>query len=644
MKIELLRWLKPRRIGAHIKLIAVLPTALMALVFTWNTISERRHDAVTALRRETQVLAQLVGDGAKTALLSANPAYVEPLAQSVLARPEVVFLEIKFANGETLFKHEKSITVHSNIYSEERQLFQASIPIDPLADTAGDESAPKNSRLMGSLKIVASDAQLRVFLKNKLIEDISIGITITLIVLIGSTAISHSLTQRLQHTSAAVRDIAQGKQSRIETGGNDEVAELGTNINSMLDNLLDARRELENHLRELVAARDDADRANAEKHAFLGQISNEITAPLQRIGAHLDTLSETLAGTEHMDSVDDARYHIDLLHGLYEDLLEFYLQNTNRSSLHKRYFNIVETLDRIVQSNFAAAQQKSIALTAEYSGHEELRNGFIYSDSIRLRQIIQELISNALRYTFDGYVSVHAHFREIAANRVNVTIEVRDSGIGIPLDRQPLLFEVLQGHTPYDTAFSDTTGLLIAGRTANTLGASLTLRSRPGEGAVFTFEITGEFSASRNDHEEVTAPKQSAITVLFVSSPRAARRGVAELLGLSLNVDLVMGQDKGLASYLSKPYDIVLLGSLDDDSMFSLARNIREASAKLTPIIMIVEHLTPARLASADAIGINHIIAPPLRRYDLYKKIVQCTKMQGAFDALFNAKGSDTLS
>ena len=629
--------LRPQRIGTYIALLSVIPTVVLAAFFTLNTINERRDDALNTLRSQSDIYAQLIAESSQTALISANQEYITRIAESVYKQTEVTQIEISLPDGSKLYQRSKHQRFDKNVYGSQKEVYSSIESIDPLLGNSDNSKEKEHSKkLIGIVKVTTGDQYLIEKLNLSIKEDIFIAAIACSLILGASILFSRRWTRKLKNISKVVHQIAEGNVSRIEHSGDDEISVLAKNINAMVTQLQDKSLELEESVRQHVDARADADRSNTEKHAFLGQISNEIMNPLQQINTQLAFLVEPLRNTPLITYVDQAMYHVEYLHGLYDDLLEFYLQNTNRHSVQKRYFSVTDTIERIARSYQDAAIEKKLQLSIDCSGPKELIRGYIFSDVIRFRQIVEELLANAIRYTFEGSIKLHTHFRLNNPEKVVVTLEVIDTGIGIPVEKQALIFEQLQGDAPYDTAYSDTTGLLIAGRTALMIGGSLTLRSRLGEGSVFTFELPAPYSHDRVNKEEFIRAPGASVRVLFASAYKSKHQGVSQLLGLSLDVDIAIGHDQIVRKYQSSTYDVIIFEvSSDTHEDFELAQTLRKSGGTvITPIIALVDKVTNEIIELAEQIGINHVIAPPFRRYDIYRKIAECTHIQASITSI----------
>ncbi|NJM10089.1 MAG: response regulator [Bdellovibrionaceae bacterium] len=283
---------------------------------------------------------------------------------------------------------------------------------------------------------------------------------------------------------------------------NDKVSELSKEIKR--------RQALEDERAELLArekaARELAEKSSARanlaanaKAQFLAQMSHEIRSPLNAILGFSDLLlEEGLAEANKSDFVQRIRTSGKHLLRIIDDILDLSKFEAGKVPIQPVYFSIVELLDEIVQSLRPLSKAKGLELNLKFQG---LIPQVIRSDPSRVRQILTNLIGNAMKFTDSGGIEVNARFDTSATQRDCCLIfEITDSGIGISAEQQARLFQPFeQGDAAANRRFSGTgLGLVISKRTAEALGGKLELvRSDPGVGTTFCLVIpTGDVSES----------------------------------------------------------------------------------------------------------------------------------------------------
>ena len=252
---------------------------------------------------------------------------------------------------------------------------------------------------------------------------------------------------------------------------------------------LDDVTEIEQKKIELEAARVKAESANQLKSDFLANMSHEIRTPMNAILGFTELLRR-----DHARKGQDVRKHLDTIHssgthllGLINDILDLSKVEAGRIEVERIECSPLRVLREVSQVLGIKAQEKGIRLTLEFAGPIPAR---VLSDPARLRQIVTNLVGNAIKFTPHGTVRVTPRLLTQNENTLLV-IEVADSGIGIPADKLGSIFE------PFTQAESSTTrrfggtglGLTISRQFARALGGDITVTSAPGSGSVFSVSI-----------------------------------------------------------------------------------------------------------------------------------------------------------
>ncbi len=283
---------------------------------------------------------------------------------------------------------------------------------------------------------------------------------------------------------------------------------------------------------ELANALSRAKAATEAKSFFLASVSHEIRTPLNGIIGMTDLLSMDVHDPTLLHHLDLLRHSGETLLSLVNDLLDFSKIEAGHLELEERDFDLMADLKSTVALQLHAAQLKDVKVTTRF---QEIPFQVI-GDSMRLRQITANLLSNAIKFTHVGEVVFDANCVDLGPDHLQLRIVVKDSGIGIPAEVLPKLFE------PFSQADSSTTrrfggtglGLAIVRRLSEAMGGEVTASSIPGKGSEFTcvvrFRKGTDLIAVSPQTGQGWEPVRSLRMIAVGSNPTEGRRTLKILL------------------------------------------------------------------------------------------------------------------
>jgi signal transduction histidine kinase len=250
-----------------------------------------------------------------------------------------------------------------------------------------------------------------------------------------------------------------------------------------------AEFERQRHFAEMARAKDAAESATRAKSAFLANISHEIRTPMNVIIGMTDIALDGELSAEPRDCLQTIRRATLGLLGIVNNILDCSKIEAGKVTLEAVDVSLRGLVDDVVELLAPAAREKGLALESHVDGAlVEL----VRADPVRLKQVFTNLVDNAIKFTETGGVTIEVTVHDRSATDVRLRVAVRDSGIGIPADRQAAIFE---SFTQVDDSTTRTyggtgLGLTICWQVVELMGGCLGVESEVGEGSTFWFEVT----------------------------------------------------------------------------------------------------------------------------------------------------------
>jgi signal transduction histidine kinase/response regulator RpfG family c-di-GMP phosphodiesterase len=383
--------------------------------------------------------------------------------------------------------------------------------------------------------------------------------------------------------------------------------------------------ELKRSETELIAAREEALAASRAKSEFLSSMSHEIRTPMNAVLGMADVLAETELNGEQRRYLNTVINNGNALLELISSILDLAKVESGRVSLENELFSPREVVERVLETLAIRAHEKELELVGQI--HPEVPEQ-VLGDTLRLRQILTNLVANAVKFTHTGHVLVAVRAELGAPGRLS--FEVRDTGIGISGDQLDTLFK------PFSQADSSTSrryggtglGLAIVARLVNLMGGTIAVESSPGAGSVFGFSVDFALPAKPLPLQE-RFPDLAHRRILLIDHKAANRDAVRMLLeerGASVYAVgcwTTAGELISLASSRPK-FDAIVINCsmLNADS----ARLLHQADDARERIVLMVPSAHSKRETDRwERCGIGKFVVKPLKRNELLAAVVAAT-------------------
>ena len=313
--------------------------------------------------------------------------------------------------------------------------------------------------------------------------------------------LDRAVLSRLARLSRAVGAIGKGGRdsARLEVDGKDELTTLSRAINQTLDGLKDAEEslrktnaELEDRVTkrtaELAASKEAAEAASRAKSDFMANVSHELRTPMNGILGMIDLALENELSEELSDYLETARFSATEMMTIISDILDFSKLDSRRLNLRLVPFRVADCVDAALETLQEAARQKGLNIASEFGPSVPWT---LVGDPLRIRQILANLVSNAIKFTERGGVRVRTEAGSVTDDEVEVHFAVSDTGIGIPSEKQKDIFEWF---TQVDMSSTRKhgglgLGLTIGSRLVKEMGGRIWVESMPGVGSTFHFTV-----------------------------------------------------------------------------------------------------------------------------------------------------------
>ncbi|NQE63238.1 ATP-binding protein [Caulobacter sp. RHG1] len=454
-----------------------------------------------------------------------------------------------------------------------------------------------------------------------------------------ANSLARRMARPMERLSAAMHETAVGGrfQPVEEAKGDDDVFHsLTESFNHLVGRLETNDQDLRGAMAELVKARDEANAANVLKSHFLANMSHEIRTPLNGVLAMAEVMAMDDLSSPQRERLAVIRESGAMLLGVLNDVLDLSKIEAGRLEIQDRPFDIAQLAQTIRDTYGPQARDKGLAFEVTVVSEAQ---GLWRGDVDRLRQILGNLISNALKFTLEGAVAVRFASAEDGSG---LRIDVADTGIGIPADILPSLFDkFVQADSSTTRRFGGSgLGLSICREVAALMNGSIKVQSREGRGSTFTVLVglpREETPGEVHYIDDTQAPPPRPLPDLPGHTPRLrvlaaddnpTNQKVIEAVLAPLDAELVLVGDGEacVTAWKAATFDIVLMDiHMPGMDGVEAARAIRALEAETgrprTPIVAVTANALAHQIEDYLAAGMDGHVAKPVEVTKLYSAI-----------------------
>lgn len=397
--------------------------------------------------------------------------------------------------------------------------------------------------------------------------------------------------------------------------------EAETALRKARDTLAGQTRSLRKLAEEIDVARRRAEDADAAKSRFLAMMSHELRTPMTGLMGMIELLSRTRLDSDQTSFIDIMRNSADTLLALLNDILDYSKLEAGKIQLEEIPFSPSKILDDVIRLFKIPATAKGIGIEGTI---DERVPPWLLGDPLRLKQILSNLVSNGLKFTNEGSVSVALTVGETQGEtqgeQVEIRGSVRDTGIGIPPEIQGQLFAAFeQGAANTSRRFGGTgLGLSICRRLVEGMAGSISLESQAGVGSTFTFTVLMQTAEKPDVKEEadVVAEDAAPIHILLAEDNEVNRMLVSRMLAKAGHrVDEAEDGAQAVEAARRRVYDLVLMDMqmpvMDGAEATTEIRAMGGDRAEM-PIVALTADAIPEHRHGYIAAGLDDVLLKPV--------------------------------
>ncbi len=414
------------------------------------------------------------------------------------------------------------------------------------------------------------------------------------------------------------RDVTDQKRIATELTEAKVFAELATAI----------AEEAKSKAESATVIAEDAVKA---KQQFLSNMSHEIRTPMNAIIGFTKVVLKTELTAKQKEYLTAIKLSGDALIVLINDILDLAKVDAGKMTFEQTPFKMALSISAMLHLFETKIQEKNLVLVKEYDGNIPQ---VLVGDPVRLHQIILNLVSNAVKFTAEGKITVSVRLLDEDEEKVTIEFAVTDTGIGIPVNKTAKIFENFQQASSGTSRLYGGTGLglAIVKQLVEAQGGSIGVKSKIEEGSTFSFILSFQKTNAKAELDTEIIELDAAlknIKVLVVEDIALNQLLMKTLLDdFGFKRDIAANGKIAIEKLQTSSYDIILMDlQMPEMNGFEATAFIRNKMNSNIPIIALTADVTTVYLAKCKAVGMNDYIAKPVDERILYNKIVGLVKM-----------------
>lgn len=555
-----------RRWGIRKKVLVVtlvptlLTTLMLGLFFTYSWVN----NIESLLKDRGESLSRQLAAGSEYGLFTANRSLLSSLSNALLEEQDVRSITFFGSDGSRLLhtgpgssetvRSEELTAEHATRISRENStrfitpVFLQDLMIESMLDPDARQSMSNLREPLGWVVVEMSHIRTEKETYKALLISLLLIICGVILSMAIALRLSRAFTNPVFELNEAVAKLKEGKlDTRVYTGAGPEFEQLESGLNAMAEELSKAQAEMQQNIDqatedlretletieiqniELDFARKEALEASRIKSEFLANMSHEIRTPLNGIIGFTELLLKSPLPRQQRDHLSTIRKSSEILLTIINDILDFSKIEAGKLILDRVPFQLRDIVEEVMVMLAPAAHAKNLDLVPLV--YNDVPDN-IMGDPLRVKQVITNLVNNAIKFTQTGEVVLRASLEEEEAdtNRVTLRLSITDSGVGLSRAQQQSLFNAFsQADASTARQYGGTgLGLAISKRLVEEMGGKIGLESELGKGSTFWFTLTSELTTSG----EAIAPRDGlrGERVIYLEQQKTTGLAVEHLL------------------------------------------------------------------------------------------------------------------